>query len=882
MKIAWFTPFHRKSAIGCVSKLVCEELVKTENVEIWTANKTNTIETSVPIHFFEADKINLNNLSQYDYLLYNMGNYAGNHKDIWSVMQRYPGVLLLHDQIMQNFFFQITMVPEFGGNSITGEKDYSKLMRTHYGARGESASLADHEPYFSKKAVRLWDSIAATSFPLFEPLLKSATAVFTHASFFENIIRHYFYGPTGYAYLPMVSRTLEIKTVTHLEFLNKDKSLVVSNGMVHPVKRIDRVAEMFLANPDIASEVQYVVIGDYGGEYGDYLASLAVGPLKGCLYLMGYQPDNVMEELLNKADFFVNLRYPNSEVCSKSLIEQMAFAKPTIALNSGIFAEIPDNCIVKVNIENEMQELSDAFRFLINEKSSRLEIGAKASEFVAQNCSPLAYVNRLKDFLQKIPPTIALDKIVNETIRLNKQALIDLGFSPENWSSIVDTAARQLNHVFQINPNLYDEKQVLGVWLGFPYRVGLKREGITKFLLYLLTAMLERYPINCELWTYSINEEEVRESFRYILVDREINGRVKVVTERNYQKALNVPEHTPSQIWEVNENLDNLAEVAREHSKATSFITAIVYLDNLIATNKRLFVPVHDLSIHTNYDDFVRKDPLYKARYIDIHTRAERLARAGAFMFSNSEFVRQEHLLKYISSINEVDTATVYLPVNIPKGVLDHVLPQKTIRARFGLKKPYIFYPTQIRPYKNVKVLIEALSIIKNRGSEIELVLTGNPSDVPEVEMAIQQLNLKEAIRNLSDITDEELYSLYRYAELSAVPTLFEGGFPWQACEALFMETPLVLSDIPVVRERIEFLGMKLEECGIKLFNPTHPKELADAIEAVLLDKASAIVSQKAFRDKLLSYSWYDAAERYYNMFFAERDKVNFTGSPPW
>src|SRR5215210_3660959 len=123
--------------------------------------------------------------------------------------------------------------------------------------------------------------------------------------------------------------------------MNKSKALVVATGIVHPVKRIAQVADMLVANPYIAKRVQFVVIGNYGGPYGNYLKSLIEGPLKDCLYLLGYQSQEVMEAFLREADFCVNLRYPNSEICSKSLIEQMAFENPVIVLDQGIFNEIP-------------------------------------------------------------------------------------------------------------------------------------------------------------------------------------------------------------------------------------------------------------------------------------------------------------------------------------------------------------------------------------------------------------------------------------------------------------------------------------------------------------------------------------------------------------
>ncbi len=868
MRIAWFTPFQPKSAIGHVSKLVCEALQNSCEPEIYTFDQGETISTSVPVVKNDSINFNTKRLENYDYVVYNMGNYAGNHREIWEIMQKYEGILLLHDQFMQNFFYQITMGPKYGGNAETGEAEYLRIMRECYGNQGEAAGKGMYKPYFGEGKVRIWDSDAATGYPLLEPILAKAIAVFSHADFFINNIKTNFYGPTGYAYLPYIPKLSQKDPTIPPEFADTTKALVVSVGLVHPVKRIDRVVEMLLTNPDIAKRVQYAVIGDYGGFYGDYLRSLAQGPLKGCLYLLGYQPDEIMEAFLQKADFCVNLRYPNSEVCSKSLIEQMAFGKPVIVIKRGIFDEFPDECVVKINIENELSELATAFLFLIDEKEKRLEIGQHAAEFVKLNCTPKEYVSRFISFLEKIPATIAANNVINDCIHINRLALKDLSFNANNIPWVVDATSREISKVTCATPINLKSNNVLGIWLGFPYVVSLRREGITKFLLYMLLSMLQKYPISCELWTYSINEEEIRISFEAILNKNDFKDRVKVITEKNYKEVLEIPSNNLDIPWDVNEILDNLALVARKFSKASRFITAIVYLDNVIGTGKQLFVPVHDLGIHSHYDDFVSKDPLYKARYVDIHSRAENFARSGAYLFSNSEFVRHEHVLKYISCVDESQTGVVYLPVNIPENLHENLLSEKIIRQKFSLRKPYIFYPSQVRPYKNILVLVEALSILRERNININLVLTGTPSDVPEVDMAIKKHKLNDRIICLTGVLENELFSLYRYAAVAAVPTLFEGGFPWQACEALFIDTPLVLSDIPVVRERIEFCGMSLDNCGLELFDPYDPAACADALERVIQNRDKTLASQRRFSSKFLSYTWEDAATEYYQLFF--------------
>ena len=65
--------------------------------------------------------------------------------------------------------------------------------------------------------------------------------------------------------------------------------------------------------------------------------------------------------------------------------------------------------------------------------------------------------------------------------------------------------------------------------------------------------------------------------------------------------------------------------------------------------------------------------------------------------------------------------------------------------------------------------------------------------------LLVANFDLYNRTVTLGNISESELYSVYKYASVVPVTSKFEGGFPWQACEALFMKVPLVLSNIDVV-----------------------------------------------------------------------------------
>lgn len=873
MKIAWFTPFSINSAIGRVGRDICEELSKNYEVDIFTSCEGKLHETYVNIVKFQPEKLCTQDLSLYTHVIYNMGNYAGYHRSIWQILNMKPGIVILHDQTLHSFFRQITTMQEFGGDPENGYKRYEEFLHRYHGDLGvASLALANDESDAS-----FTDTDLIAKFNLLKPVIDNAKAVFTHSRFFAKGIKERFLGLVGYAYLPYETRHEKCETLMPKVLGGvKDKILIVSSGIVHPVKRTDKVVDVLLKNPDIASKVKFVVIGSYGGDYGDKLYEYSQRELKGCLHMLGYLADDEMNSIINRADICVNLRYPNSEACSYSLLEQMAYGKPVIVLNSGFYGEVPKDAVYRINIEDEEYGLEKALRELIDNREMRNSIGENARKFVEEQCSLKIYIKRLIDFLRLIPQSEeSSTQLINNSIEETKNIMKQLGFNQHNvpWAlqDIISITQDVLTATKEKTE--YKEERVLGLWVGFNIRIpGLRREGIMRFLSSLAYSMLRTQQVRCEVWVYSFNEEEIKESFHNILSDKQVSDKFSIITERNWANKLKIHTTDASLPWEVDEVKDNLSELARVYSKAECFIPAIVYLDNVLGTDKPIFVPAHDMAVHNFYEEFTFKDPLYKFRLKDIGYRINRLARSGAFMFCNCNTVRQEQILKYVKFLDERSTEVVYLPSVIPAETTQKLKKQKTIMSKFGIKGRYLFYATQIRPYKNVTTLIRAFSSLTKKYKDLSLVLTGNPKDVLEVDQCIKELGVGGRILLVSHVSESELYSLYKYAAAVPVPTRFEGGFPWQACEALYMDTPVVISNIPIVCERIKSMGFSLDNCGLELFDPLNAKELEDKLELILEDRDSAVNKQRTVKEELLSYNWDDAAKLYYDRMFGQKD----------
>jgi len=794
-----------------------------------------------------------------------MGNFAGNHKEIWEVMERYPGIVIPHDQLMQNFFIQAFAMKEYGGDEINGFQKYSELMSELYGEVGKRAAAAKYPGYFNDEGP-IWNSAGALEFPMVERLFKSARGLFIHSGSFAESAREKFNGPIQWSYLPLPLPNAIEHPPENLPAIDlSQKFLLVATGIVHPVKNIKLITDLLARDPELREKIAFVVIGEYGGSYGNELKSLGDDELKGNLYLLGFQPQEVMDWYLSKADACVNLRFPNSEVCSKSLLEQMAYAKPVLAFNTGIFSEVPDDAIVKVDREKASEQIGGRIRLLIEDVDLRESIGKRARQFVAEECTLEKYTNTLENLLEQVNFETPAVNMINRFIDENSILMAELGISP--WQAA--PAYEDIVHIIQRvisrdDPSIKCELKTLGIWFGFPYKASLRREGITKFLNYLAMALTEFHDVSIEIWCYSFNAEEMIAGFPSLLSNKN-NQKVKLITENNFSPALDLNPIEKVATPEVTIEKNNLIELAKKFSKADAFITSIVYLDNLVGFDKQLFVPLHDLNTHTFYNNFIRADPAFKSRHIDIHSRAERFARNDAFFFSNSQYVRETQVLANVRSVLPSRSKFIYLPVNIPDGLSNTVFDRELIRRKYNLPKNFLFYATQLRPYKNVPLVLKAIAYLKKTGQEISLVLTGDPYSDPECARIIRSSNLEASVVSIGTVDDQDLYRLYDAALGVVVPSLFEGGFPWQACEALFMNKPLALSDIPVSVERIEFHGFTKQSSGLLFFDPGSVESCADAISRLITDPVRICQSQDAFRKEFLKYSWQDAADVYYN-----------------
>jgi glycosyltransferase involved in cell wall biosynthesis len=110
----------------------------------------------------------------------------------------------------------------------------------------------------------------------------------------------------------------------------------------------------------------------------------------------------------------------------------------------------------------------------------------------------------------------------------------------------------------------------------------------------------------------------------------------------------------------------------------------------------------------------------------------------------------------------------------------------------------YFLYVGNAYPHKNLNRLLEAFM---RANLDIKLVLVGK-EDVfyKRLKQKVQELNLTEKVIFLQNVTDEELFTLYKNALALVMPSLME-GFGLPALEAMASNCLVLASDIPSLKE---------------------------------------------------------------------------------
>ena len=261
-------------------------------------------------------------------------------------------------------------------------------------------------------------------------------------------------------------------------------------------------------------------------------------------------------------------------------------------------------------------------------------------------------------------------------------------------------------------------------------------------------------------------------------------------------------------------------------------------------TGGRALVTVHDLTFLRVPD---AADPRLAAFLTAAVPRA--VARADHILADSAHTRRDLSELLHVPP----DKVSVVYPGVAPRfRRVDDPAALAAVRARYGLDGPFILGLGTLEPRKNLARLIEAFARLAARGLPHSLVLAGGRGWLYDPIFAqVERLGVKERVRFLGYVADDDLPALYSLADAFAFPSLYE-GFGLPPLEALACGTPTVVSNTSSLPEVVGDAALQVD--------PTDVDALAEALVRLVTDAALRGRLRAVGPPQAARFSWSAAA----------------------
>jgi glycosyltransferase involved in cell wall biosynthesis len=395
MKIAWLTPFSRKSAIGEYSASVVRELSTYGDVTVFVSDvqpNGDTWLSDVPMHFLTSnagDEV-YQLLSSYDLIFYNLGDNNLNHQNIFEISMYMPGIVILHDLVMHHFFAEYCLTFK------KSPADYLHELRFSCGEEGYE---------FGQKVIQgtagdVWSTTDMLRYNMAKSALRGSYGVITHSEFARRAVEEFSGVPVEHIPFPQpLSVSTTNRAFKGVPEPTPGKTRLLTFGVINQNKMVAEVIQAIGERKSLREQVVYHIVGTPAPKYGDKLKQIIERyRLESTVFLLDYQPEDVLHQYLSAADVVINLRNPHFGESSWSLLEAAYLGKPTIVWKHGYYDEFPDSTIAKVTEDTLAATLEE----LCTNAQLRQRLGASLQEYATATFNTQAYCEKLLRFSEKV------------------------------------------------------------------------------------------------------------------------------------------------------------------------------------------------------------------------------------------------------------------------------------------------------------------------------------------------------------------------------------------------------------------------------------------------------------------------------------------------
>lgn len=770
----------------------------------------------------------------YDRILYHFGN-SEFHIHMFSLLRRIPGVVVLHDFYLGDIILHI---------------EHTKRI-IHYWTR---ALLRSH----GYRAVdeRFNHNMLADLLPRYPAnidILTQSQGVILHSQYAVKLTEKFYpaYDRQSLKVIPLVRRLATLRTKEEARRIlgfSPDDIIVCSFGFIQPAKLSVRIADAWLESPLCRDRRCHLIfVGEMSsGPYADDMRARMKRTDGGeHIRTTGFVSAEVYSLYLQAADIGVQLRAHSRGETSAAALDCLAYGLATVVNANGSMAELPADCVRRLDDMFETSELARALTELRADGAERERLGASATAYVATNHTPsivaARYHEAIEEFASKATMLHSLPALMTSA-----RELVAAGDAGEDVHRHAEKIGRE-EPLQRTNRSLFIDVSVLAMQD--------LRTGIQRVVRALLLELLDSPPAGYRV-------EPVRLS--------DASGQWK------YYHAAEYVEHI------LTGASGTLQDEAIEVSDGDYFLGADFYAGGVIcsatsgiysewrARGARIGFIVYDILPLTLPDCFPPEaGPVHKQWISILAAEADDLVCISASVAEETRTWLKAHL-DGSSKLPAIHPWTLGADIaaSLPsKGLpADAEILLETLRD----KDCFLMVGT-IEPRKGHLQALEAFDLLWEAGSEARLVIVGNEGwrGVPRE----QARNLPEILERLTNhpetgrrlfwlqgVSDEFLDRIYQEADCLIAASLDE-GFGLPLIEAARHGVPILARDIPVFRE--------VAGDAAAYFSGRDGASLATAIDLWLRDFRKG---RHPKPDSMKWLSWAESAARLKNILLPQQE----------
>jgi glycosyltransferase involved in cell wall biosynthesis len=329
--------------------------------------------------------------------IYHLGNDPGFHAGIYRISACQPGIVVLHDLYLHDFF-SLPMI-----RSVEDRAGYLAALERWYGEEGRQAGEAYCAGGISAESM-------AQRFPLTREAGHGALGVIVHSSQALEELRGM---PCPVAlldhpYLPMESSRYQRCLAVRVSNPGPPYRLLVF-GYLGRNRRLEALLEAWAG---LAERHQFRL--DVCGQLWDesyvrtQIERLGLTPL---VNLHGFLTAAEVEHRLTTAHLAINLRYPSMGEASGSQLQFWDYGLPTLVTETSWYATLPPDAVAFVRPEHEVDDIQAHFRAFLADPGKFRAMGERGRQSL-KNHDPEKYVNAMVRFiaeaLRHAPQVVAL------------------------------------------------------------------------------------------------------------------------------------------------------------------------------------------------------------------------------------------------------------------------------------------------------------------------------------------------------------------------------------------------------------------------------------------------------------------------------------------